>query len=251
MPPSARPSVSIGRTRSTLRGERAARSGQLNGRTRSASLSASAPTKTQHSRTLPTSLRGLLLSARSSRVAERSQRGPRPRSGQRQPCGHRQPRIRARARRQLCAAAHNCLYVHRPIMCSGGVVIGVSPAMRPRGRCTAEHNRQLREDHRGRQRCEMQARPAGYCQAISQPVFGADALGFHEPVARIAVGGRPSPIDPRWPGYRRIDASPACSASRRLCAAVSAPKDALSRGNEFRSEPVVHNRTLNIEAGVG
>ena len=141
-----------------------------------------------------------------------------------------------------------CLYVHRPIMCSGGVVIGVSPAMRPRGRCTAEHNRQLREDHRGRQRCEMQARPAGYCQAISQPVFGADALGFHEPVARIAVGGRPSPIDPRWPGYRRIDASPACSASRRLCAAVSAPKDALSRGNEFRSEPVVHNRTLNIEA---
>jgi len=144
-----------------------------------------------------------------------------------------------------------CLYVHRPIMCSGGVVIGVSPAMRPRGRCTAEHNRQLREDHRGRQRCEMQARPAGYCQAISQPVFGADALGFHEPVARIAVGGRPSPIDPRWPGYRRIDASPACSASRRLCAAVSAPKDALSRGNEFRSEPVVHNRTLNIEAGVG
>ena len=152
------------------------------------------------------------------------------------------------ARRQLCAAAHNRLYVHRPIMCSGGVVIGVSPAMRPRGRCTAEHNRQLREDHRGRQRCEMQARPAGYCQAISQPVFGADALGFHEPVARIAVGGRPSPIDPRWPGYRRIDASPACSASRRLCAAVSAPKDALSRGNEFRSEPVVHNRTLNIEA---
>jgi len=171
--------------------------------------------------------------------------------GQGQPRGHRQRPTRARARRQLCAAAHNCLYVHRPIMCSGGVVIGVSPAMRPRGRCTAEHNRQLREDHRGRQRCEMQARPAGYCQAISQPVFGADALGFHEPVARIAVGGRPSPIDPRWPGYRRIDASPACSASRRLCAAVSAPKDALSRGNEFRSEPVVHNRTLNIEAGVG
>jgi len=172
----------------------------------------------------------------------------RPLSGHKQRRRYRHPGIPARARRQLCAAAHNRLYVHRPIMCSGGVVIGVSPAMRPRGRCTAEHNRQLREDHRGRQRCEMQARPAGYCQAISQPVFGADALGFHEPVARIAVGGRPSPIDPRWPGYRRIDASPACSASRRLCAAVSAPKDALSRGNEFRSEPVVHNRTLNIEA---
>ena len=42
----------------------------------------------------------------------------------------------------------------------------------------------------------MQARPAGYCQVISQPVFGTDALGFHEPAARLAVTGHPFPIDP-------------------------------------------------------
>ena len=42
------------------------------------------------------------------------------------------------------------LYAHRPIMCSGSVVIDVLPAQYDSGR--REHNRQLREDHRGRRR---------------------------------------------------------------------------------------------------
>ena len=167
--------------------------------------------------------------------------------GRRRPTSSRVARL-ARSTSLLRGGSRTCLYVHRPVMRSGGVVIDVPPAQFDSGRGAAEHNRQLREDHRRRQcaRCWSAGRgPPG----IAPLVAGADSLVFGSPPPEL-LSADVGPWSASWPRHRRIDASPASSASRRLCAAVSALRVALSRRNAFPSEPAPHNRTLSIEAGV-
>jgi hypothetical protein len=158
-------------------------------------------------------------------------------------------RIPVQTRRQLCAAAHNCIYVHRPIMCSGGVVIGVSPAMRPPGRCTAEHNRQRREDHRGRQRCESNPGRLGTARSSPSPssaLTPLDSTSLPPELRSADVRPRSTPVAWISPDRRvaRVFREPSIMCSSQCT------ERALSRGNKFPSEPVVHNRTLNIEAGL-
>ena len=96
----------------------------------------------------------------------------------------RSPGVLDRTQRQLCAAAHNCIYVHRPVMCSGGVVIGVLPAQRDLGGCAAEHNRQRRDDRRGRQ--DARSRSAGEEPSDDRPmVIGADSFAFWPEVPSV------------------------------------------------------------------
>src|SRR5450755_4006070 len=109
----------------------------------------------------------------------------------------------ARRHKQLCETAHNCIYVQRSIMCSGGVVIGVFPAQRESGGCAAEHNRQVREDHRARRDAKWTS--AGWASPRDRPAgLRRWFPGIPEPAARIAISGRPAPDRP---GDRDIDRS--------------------------------------------
>ena len=90
----------------------------------------------------------------------------------------------ARCETDVVYGAETCIYVHRPVMCSGGVVIGVLPAQRDLGGCAAEHNRQRRDDRRGRQ--DARSRSAGEEPSDDRPmVIGADSFAFWPEVPSV------------------------------------------------------------------
>jgi hypothetical protein len=135
-------------------------------------------------------------------------------------------------RKELCETSHNCNYVQRSIMCSGGVVIGVFPAQRDSGGCAAEHNRQLREDHRARRDAKWTS--AGWASPCDRPAgLRRWFPGIPEPAARIAISGRPAPDRP---GGRDIDRSTCRRLFREpsIMRSSECTERALSRRNAVR-----------------
>ena len=128
-------------------------------------------------------------------------------------------------------------------------MIGVSPAMRPPDRCTAEHNRQLREDHRGRKDARCKPGRLGTARSSPSPssaLTPLDSTSLPPELRSADVRPRSTPV--AWISPDRRVAR--VFRERSIMCSSQCTERALSRGDEFPSEPVVHNRTLNIEAGV-
>jgi hypothetical protein len=126
-------------------------------------------------------------------------------------------------RKELCETSHNRIYVQRSIMCSGGVVIGVFPAQRDSGGCAAAHIIDSFEKTIVRAEMRNGRQLGGRRHVIAPLVSGAGSLVFRSlPPELPSADVRPR-IGPvaAISTDRRVVAS---SASRRLCAAVSALK---------------------------